>query len=189
MRSSFRVIEKSICGINNPQLVLKIKTDVNNIKLKVLVDSKEKNFELFQLDKNLILLNVKLEKEDKKVEVYANGLDKEQLIISLKNMLVIRIFNKIFGSVKKCLFRIKAVFIILLKGSRFLWREHHFLVPPSLWKKYFNDFICRVCDYNSKVYNPFIIKEYNKWLKMNNEKENYKELKYNPKFSIFLFII
>lgn len=61
--------------------------------------------------------------------------------------------------------RVKAIFITLEKGIKYLWCEHHFLVPISMWKDYFLKFKRRSIHRSGILYydlNNF--EDYNKWL-------------------------
>ncbi|MBR3199004.1 MAG: glycosyltransferase [Bacilli bacterium] len=65
-----------------------------------------------------------------------------------------------------------------------MWQRHHFLIPPKYWKKYFCSFIRKIN--NKREYlNPFVVKEYNTWLKT---KTNVKEvsLAYKPLISFVI---
>jgi len=78
-------------------------------------------------------------------------------------------------------------FKLFIKGIRFLWREHHFLVPPILWKKYFKRLIQKIrLLFNMEYYHPFEQNDYLDWIKMNEEKSEYKKLKYQPLISILI---
>ncbi len=65
-----------------------------------------------------------------------------------------------------------------------MWHRHHFIIPPKYWKKYFNSFKRRL-SMKREYYNPFVINEYNLWLK-NREKCIPRRLEYNPLISFVI---
>ena len=77
---------------------------------------------------------------EKKVTVNLIKNKKTYKICSLNNNIVIRIFSRIGGEIRKIMTKIKILCHVLYKGTRFMWREYHFLVPPKLIKKYIKDF-------------------------------------------------
>lgn len=184
MKEKYKIVEKKICGINNPRLILKIKTDILDIKIKMLSGSKKIEYELLQLDRDTVLIIADLGKNDRVIEVYDN--ETKKLILQLKNRLINRLFDKVFSFIKKVCARIRVVFYVLGRGIKFLWREYHFLVPISLWGKYFMDFVHKATGSGARFYNPFYVDDYNKWLKENKRVVEYKKLKYNPKISIVI---
>ena len=54
-----------------------------------------------------------------------------------------RILKKIFNIIKKSL-------LMFIKAIKLLWREHHFLVPLGMWKKYFKALIEKYENINLK---------------------------------------
>ena len=73
--------------------------------------------------------------------------------------------------------RIKNVFYIL-------WQRHHLIIPPKYWKRYLNS-IFRKCFGPKRYYNPFIVKEYNKWISKQKYKKE-KKIKYEPLISFII---
>ena len=69
---------------------------------------------------------------------------------------------------KEVFYKVFIPFRMFIKGIKFLWKEHHFLVPPILWKKYFKRLIQKIrLVFNMEYYNPFEQNEYLDWMKMN----------------------
>ena len=130
MKNKYKIVDKSICGINNPRLILKLETDILDIKIKILSGSKKIEYELLQLDEDTVLITADLGKDDKVIDVYDN--ETKELIAKLKNRLISRVFDKVFSFIKKICARIRIVFYVLGRGIKFLWKEYHFLVPISL---------------------------------------------------------
>lgn len=74
--------------------------------------------------------------------------------------------------------KVKALFITLGKGIKYLWREHHFLVPISMWKDYFLKFKRRSIHRSGILYydlNNF--GDYNRWLDKHVDFYQKKEVK------------
>ena len=180
--------QQGIYGINNPILIIQFSINEDDFTLEVKADGKDIEYECLTLNGTTdFLLQAKLTKEMKKIEVYCKVKDKNKVLIaSLKNTLFLRIRKKITTIIKKVIAKIKLILYVLGKGIRFLWKEYHFLVPISLWKKYFNDFKARVNGANIKLYNPFYSNEYNKWLKENKKEVVYEELSYRPLISLLI---
>lgn len=180
--------QQGIYGINNPILIIQFSINEDDFTLEVKADGKDIEYECLTLNGTTdFLLQAKLTKEMKKIEVYCKVKDKNKVLIaSLKNTLFLRIRKKITTIIKKVIAKIKLILYVLGKGIRFLWKEYHFLVPISLWKKYFNDFKARVNGANIKLYNPFYSNEYNKWLKENKKEVVYEELAYRPLISLLI---
>lgn len=72
---------------------------------------------------------------------------------------------------------IKNIFIIM-------WQRHHFLVPPKYWKKYFHSLLRKLSS-KKEYYNPYVLKEYNTWLKTQKE-DNELQLKNKPLISFII---
>ena len=71
--------------------------------------------------------------------------------------------NPIHNTIQK----IKKIFIMIKKAMKLFWKEYHFLVPPSMIKKYLLEFKNRmktINNENSKCYNQNIIEEYHEWI-------------------------
>lgn len=77
--------------------------------------------------------------------------------------------------------------INIYRGTKSLWRKHHFLIPPRLWKKYTRSFLRIIAFWRKEPYlNPFNKKEYLFWIKNSEEKTNYTTLKYRPLISVLI---
>lgn len=182
----FVVEEQKVCGINKPQVILKIKGDSTNYDFKVTVDGKDTKYDIFSIDSETFVFNINVCKDSKMIKVYAIKGKKSILIVSIENKLILRLKEKLLEIIRRFVAKFKLIMHVLYKGIKFLWREYHFLVPPSMWKKYFKDFKCRINGTTDRFYNPFYVSEYNKWLKENTKETEYKELKYQPKISILI---
>ena len=75
------------------------------------------------------------------------------------------------------------------RGIRFFWREYHFIIPFSMWKKYYKDTKKKIVKAVNglPVLDPQKKSEYNEWL--SNKKTNEKiemNFKYQPLISVII---
>ena len=84
--------------------------------------------------------------------------------------------------------KIKKCFHTMYKGIRLAWREHRFLIPPILWKKYFLAMIDKIrSGGKDNFYNPYDREEYSQWIMNNKKDDSYcYEFEYNPLISIII---
>lgn len=150
-------------------------------KLKVVVNNSEtKNINAFEsrydisayfkeeIDDNNYGVNQELEFENKikNVKIY--------LIINKVESII---FNKNFTKFSSRKERIKVDYGKFKNFIKLLWREHHFLVPPSVMRGYIKGIRNRR---REKVfYNPNITSEYNNWLNNQQYLHNDNSLKLN----------
>lgn len=179
--------EQGIFGINHPMFIMKATIDLKDYEIKLVIDDREsKDYDLINLGNNkTFIIQVKLPKESKKVKVYIVTDEKEYKICELNNTLISRIKHKIVGVLRKAFSKVKIFCHVMRKGIAFMWREYHFLVPPRMLKKYFNDFKVSMRSGDLRFYDPFNRIEYNKWLK-NQKEEKEVELKYRPLISLLI---
>ena len=87
---------------------------------------------------------------------------------------------------KKIFNKLEKVFRLIKKSIYFAWHRHHFLIPPSAMKKYIKSFFVVLKRGNnfSNLYTNQ--KAYLKWIDEQETIEEYKKLKYNPKFSFIV---
>lgn len=187
-----KIKDINICGIKNPGLVFLGRKTAEYEEIQVYADGEKVSIESRQygsLDDFLITCN--LPKNVKIVEIYVKLKRGKKLIMVLKNSKIKRMANKLsylFGRIliNRIIVLIKHIFIVIKKAIRFAWKQHHFLIPPALWKKYIGAFIYKIKNSGSDFYNPFIIEDYNKWINAYEEKTEYKQLKYKPLISIVI---
>lgn len=184
----FRIKKEEISGVNNPLLHLEVEVDVNDYEVEAFTDERKLQPILQKYPaSNFFVCDIELSQKDKKVKVYLKYEDKKVLIIKVNNTKAKRVKNKIISKLKKPFLSVLVVFVTLGKGIKFLWKEYHFLVPFSMWKKYLKDFKTRISFKDLNLYfNPFNTLEYNKWLKKNEVIEEYIEPKYKPLISILI---
>ena len=172
----------SINGLNHSQLLLEglFLTDKEFI-FNVYADGEKIKSNIRKQGKNgRFILKAFLKKEQKRIVIKVLDNDKEIELVKTKNTIVKRLF-----------YRFKTIIIKPFKkighGISFLWREHHFLVPPVLWGKYLKVFGNKIKHiFYKETYYPFNIKQYNKWIKKYEKEPVYEELKYKPLISILI---
>lgn len=190
--------EANVYGISNPRFVIKGSIHVTDYKFKLLADGEEIKFHTLP---NLVYLGFCIEADIKKthkhLQVFVIYDGKETLIVERENSIFKRVKSKIrkmivpgFILCKKINHTIYLVFESIYKAIRLLWREHHFLVPISMWGHYKNKLKGKI-KYVFKgdgFYNPLNQEDYIRWLEIHPEDREYecKEFKYNPKISIVI---
>lgn len=90
------------------------------------------------------VLNIYLVNRNEKIQL--SKIDNRKVFIFLRKI------KKILGKIKRMI--------------KFLWREYHFLVPPTMIKKYIKMILKKKKD--TILYNPNIDSEYNEWLNTQN---------------------
>ena len=184
----YKVEDKGITGINNPLFTIKFSTKLKNIKIEVLLDDKKsEDFELFQLGDNVTyVVTLKCSKKTKNIKVILIDKKEKYELCNVKNNTFIRIGNKVGGTLKKGFVKTKIFCHVLRKGTVFMWKEYHFLVPPKMIKKYYKDFKNSIRGGDLRFYDPFNSVEYNKWLSKNQTVTSYEKMKYEPLISILI---
>ena len=184
--------EQVINGVKCPMLTLVGTITRKNYKFKVMADEEEIEYFLDELgEKNRFTLMAPFNRKVKRIEVYVIIGKKEYQVCSLKNNLKGRIYrkvssilNKINQKRKRFNSKIRGFFYTIYKGIRLAWKQHHFLIPPAMWPKYFKAIKDKIHGTESMFYNAFDSREYNKWIIENEHEEKVKKLKYNPLISI-----
>ncbi len=191
--------EARVYGIKNPKFIIKGSLTDKDVSFKILADGKEIKYDSLPNLVNLgFCLEAELTNEMRKVEVYAVNGKKEELICIRENSKMHRIKSKIRKTTKPLEIKIRKIgtafgnfFKTIGHGFKFLWREHHLLVPPALWGKYLKAFGRKMKEIFKKglYLNPGIPEEYQLWLKRQAEafpREEVKKLEYNPKISMVI---
>ena len=181
-----KVKTKNINGLRHSQLVIEgrffLPEKYN--ELEVYADDKLLKTKVRKIGANgRFVLSAPLSKSNRKIKMYLIVDNDKVLITRINNTICVRIRSR-FKVINKKLFK---PFKKIKNGIAFLWREHHFLVPPTFWGKYFKVFCLKIKHIFVKdTYYPFNIKQYNKWIKKHEQKTEYKELKYQPLISILI---
>lgn len=162
------------CQINDKSIVLK-----NNIILdkKYVVDrilKNDNNFDYY----------IDIPKNSSNLKIFID----EDLLVSINISFLNIVLNKIITSFKRIISILKRIPLVVIKSIRIIWRRHHFIIPPRMLKQYLNSFINNMSNKNidELFYNPLIDKDYNSWLKEQNNNYKIKRLSYNPKISIVI---
>ena len=180
-----------INGVKNPMLTIVGTLKQKKCEFLVLADGKKIKYKLDIINKKGdFALFAKLKSNTKNVEVYVVVNKEKYMICNLKNSMVRRIKNGSIEKSKQVIAKIKYYFNTIKKGIRIAWREHHFLIPFTMWPKYIKAFKKKVNESPGSVlfYNPFNADEYHIWLNENIEKRatDAKKFTYNPLISVVI---
>src|SRR5574344_54501 len=176
-----------LTGIKNPLINIVGTTTLEDYEIVAYADDKKVTATIYPTaDTNSFSIDVAIPGNAKVIRIYFLHNGSKNLIVRIKNSLFLRVISKGKSLVKKIC--CKFWFLIKLFGRffRFAWREYHFLIPPTLWKKYFLMFLDRIKHDRVLFYNPFVTTDYNKWLKENNTEVLIEKQKYNPLISILI---
>ncbi len=174
-------------GIRNPQVVIQGKSYMDFPTFKLYMDGVNVEYKEFPLSEpSLFLLKATIRANTKIVTLSLVDGTEEKEILKIRNTLLKRIAQKMkkitFLFIKKCVSLIK----VIKRGVKFLWREHHFLVPPRLWGKYAKRVIYRLNNHFDEYYDPMNVGDYNKWLETFHQEYEVKKLDYNPLISVLI---
>lgn len=189
-----KVVHQIILGVRNPSILVDGLITARGCIFEVYADGKKKECDFFVHGEQFSVV-ADLTRDEKIIEVYVINNKKKHLIVTKKNNLRTRIKAKIkysilfeiFNFIKKIAIIFKRLLVLIYKGIRIAWKEHHFLIPPILWKKYFKVLKEKLKNLgvDSPYYNPFNLKHYRLWL--NKQPQTvYEDLKYNPLISIII---
>ena len=177
----------TITGVKNPLFRVWGSVNIQNPEYIVKVDGEKVEIETQNIGgENTFCIETKLPRTAKVIQFYLKVNGKEYCIIEKKNIAIKRVTSKIKYSIRKTIQKPLEVLKVIGRGIKFLWREHHFLVPIGMWKKYIKHFFERI-NSNSEFYNPMIQTDYLKWIQ-ESEKRNYEiqKFEYNPLISIVI---
>ena len=182
------IISQSITGIKNPLFQVVGTINKEDYEFILYIDNKKADYDFRIVPGiNQFVIEKELSINDKtiKLNVKING--KEYKLVKLKNHLHSRVKNRFFGKTKSHFGTLITACGVFGRGIKHMWKEYHFLVPPSLWKKYIKEFVYRT-KYRSvnSFYNPFNKTDYNDWLIKNEKFEETKKLSYNPLISVII---
>lgn len=93
----------------------------------------------------------------------------------LDNNFLLKLFRKVWKYIK-----------LVGRAIRFLWKKHHFLVPPKMIPYYYRKLKEKIefSDSNMQFLDPFNPKEYGQWLMLHEQIDEVIPQKYNPLISI-----
>lgn len=184
----FEITKEEISGINNPLLHLEGKVNKKEYEIEVTCNGRKKTVLLQKFPASgTFMCDVDLCQNEKKAKVYLIYDNKRVLMAKIKNTKMKRVKNKIKSKASKPFRSVLVIFVTIWKGIKFFWKEYHFLVPISMWKKYWKDFKTRISFKDLNLYyNPFNTVDYNKWIIKNEVIDEYIEPKYKPLISILI---
>ena len=174
-----------ISGTINPLLKLKGTYLKENYNLITEIDGKEIFSDLLIDESNSeFILTTKLPRNAKRIKVFIE-IDDEKLLVYYANSNIIK---RILKRLKQfCFSKIhRAIHIlgVFARGIKYLWKEYHFLVPPSMIPKLYKELIDSIKRRTRIALNPANAQDYRKWLSKNEKEIELKEFKYQPLISI-----
>ena len=175
-------------GVRNPELFIIGSVNSDDFNLKVTEDDIDVKINIIPLSSKCdFCVEAPFNKKSKIIKFYVIINGKKHLIVKATNLKIFRVVNCLKGYANIMISKIKTFFRLIFRFIRFAWREYHFLIPPTMWKKYIKMFVFRMANDPILFYNPFMISDYNKWIKENtiNEDDN-KNIKYKPLISVII---
>ncbi len=83
--------------------------------------------------------------------------------------------------------KIKSICRTIYKGIRLAWKEYHFMIPISMWKRYFTIAVDKFKNGDKNLfYNPYIRSEYQCWIEEQEALDEYKDLPKKPLISVIM---
>ncbi len=188
MNSSIKIKSIKIGGIKNPLITIEgFKYDDNDCEFLVYADKEKMETTEYRIGKNNFVVRAVLPKKCKNVLVNLKENDSVTFIKSLKNYTLRRVMNKVYSVFYSFFHKLFLILQIVYFGVKKLWKDYHFLVPPKMWKKYWQSFKNRLKHNNALfAYDPYNPNDYNKWLEENEVIKTISDFKYNPLISILI---
>lgn len=177
---------KAVCGVIHP--LVEIYCSFEGDEKPIFFEYKGKTItpkKIILSPKNhKCVLKANLPKDVKKINVVLEEDGKKIILTSLRNNIVLRSYNKVTHTyVANAGKKVKKVGGSLYVNTKYLWKEYHFMPPKELRPQLKEDYKRKIrLALNKEKYNPYKVSDYNKWLKTNEEKPVYEELKYKPLF-------
>lgn len=193
------VIDANVFGVKEPTFAMNgsVKRDVGDYHFVVEADHQVVDFDILEklngpLNDFHIICNIP--KENKIVEVFFVVNGERTLICTRKNTFSKRFKSKlrtmtIFTKIKKIKDILYRLLQAVYKGIRLAWKEHHFLIPPVMWKKYYHKLKdkLRYVKNGNGLLNPLTPNDYNKWLNHYEKFDTQKIVfEYNPLISVVI---
>ena len=130
-----------------------------------------------------------LPQNSRKIRVYIETNKSKILIKEISNNTIYRVLMIINKKIKLFSNKFLSLFSLMGRSIKFLWKEYHFLVPPTKLKKYLRIFKAKLQNNSyefQKFNNPENKNEYHDWINKYEKISELKPLKYNPKISIVM---
>ena len=175
-------------GVKKPELFIIGSVDSDNFDLEVTSDDIKVEINIIPLsNKSDFCIEAPFNQNARIIKFYVIINGKKHLIIKARNLKIFRVINCLKGHARIMFSKIKTFFRLIFRFFRFAWREYHFIIPPTMLKKYFKIFVFRMANDPILFYNPFIIGDYNKWIKENNNNDVIvSDFKYKPLISVVI---
>ncbi len=176
-----------ISGIKNPLLtIIAEELETDNSELLVYADEK-----LVECINNNLAINkvmqVILPPKCQKITVKIKEGSKITVIKTLKNSTLKKVFAKLYSLFYSFVHKLFLLIKLIGIGIKRLWQDYHFLVPPKMWKVYWDGLKKRLKNGNTSfAYNPLNPSEYRKWLKNYEQIDDYQKQSYEPLISIVI---
>ena len=180
-------MKAKISGIKNPLLTVIINNYEKDDKVKVYVDNKKIDISEDLTDNDEFIVKAVLPKNCKNVLVKV--LNNEEVIYTkkLRNSLINKVIDKVYSLFYTIFHKLFLIIKLLFMGIKRLWKDYHFLVPPKMWKVYYQGFKKRLKTGNSSfAYNPLNPNEYRRWIKNCEVIDPYEKQDYEPLISILI---
>ena len=178
--------EAGITGTINSILTIKGQVKKDNYSLKILFDNKKEEYEnLYKEEQQRFYIKKKIPKETKNIEAIVIVNNKKYPIFSVKTSMQKRLIKGVIRNIKTPGRVVKHFLNVSYRELGYLWKQHHFLVPPILIPRYLHDFKSRL--YQEKMfYNPLVPTEYRTWIKRKEKDIKTKTLGFNPLITMIL---
>ena len=187
MDIKFKVYEKGVFGIKNPTVVIVLNSQNLQGSYNLFIDGKKVDYSVKSVQiENKMVFSSSVGTGKKIVFEYEED-DKNQTICEINNTLLIRIKNKVCSTIKKIIRKFINFIKIFVHGIHTLWKDYHFIVPVSEWKKIIRKFKKRMLSDNICYYsNPFDQYDYLKWLDKFECIDSTDNFEYKPLISIVM---
>ncbi|MDD8048037.1 MAG: glycosyltransferase family 2 protein [Thomasclavelia sp.] len=145
-------------------------------------DNKQIDFTFKLLAKNKLEIEIPVPNKSKKITLAYLNEGKYYKLYQKKINWLLKFYQFLHSIISK----VGRLCLLFSRGIRFLWREHHFLIPLSLWKDYLKRFTGRVNSKGEVLLNPYIQSDYLKWIEVFETKDTIEKQQYEPLLSIII---
>lgn len=184
------IITNQLYGIKNPKVHIKLKNEYKIDDIKVFVNEKlytKYNNTEVNINNNILEINLILPVNTQKIKIVMLSNNQEIVLLDKKYGYITRGSKIITKPIRVITNLIYRIFRPIFKSIKIMWVRHHFIIPPQKLKRYFKSFIENYRHpQDNKFYNPENPREYNKWLKENENNITYEKFSYNPLISIII---
>ena len=183
-----QILEVRIVGLANPKLCFLYKSKNSSPDFYLTIDGNRSDYSLMKLiNVDEYMLELVFPRNAKKIELYVNEDQQTKSVLRLRNHFVLRLFSKLEELSHKVYSKTKHFLSVFFRFIALIWKQHHFLVPIKLWRKYFYDFrVTLKAANNNLFYNPFVQSDYLSWLSSQKLEKDLESLSYCPLISILI---